>query len=59
MRQVGGEPILLEQALTQAGISTTRYRDADEAERLARASFVGFRQGIARTHKFAGEASKA
>ena len=33
MRQVDGDPILLEQALTQAGISTTRYRDAGEAER--------------------------
>jgi predicted ATPase/class 3 adenylate cyclase len=33
MRQDGGEPVLLGQALTQAGISSTRYRDADEAER--------------------------
>jgi len=33
MRQAGGEPILLGQALTQAGISTTRYRDVEEAER--------------------------
>ena len=32
MRQVGGEPVLLGQALTQAGLSTTRYRDAAEAE---------------------------
>ena len=31
LRQVGGEPILLGQALTQAGASTTRYRDVAEA----------------------------
>ena len=32
MRQVGGEPVLLGQALTQAGLSTSRYRDVAEAE---------------------------
>ena len=32
MRQVGGEPILLGQALMQAGHSTTRNRDAAEAK---------------------------
>jgi predicted ATPase/class 3 adenylate cyclase len=32
MRQVGGEPVLLGQALTQAGASTDRYRDVAEAE---------------------------
>ena len=32
MRQVGGEPVLLGQALTQAGSSTSRYRDVAEAE---------------------------
>jgi len=32
MRQVGGEPVLLAQALTQAGFSTARYRDVAEAE---------------------------
>jgi predicted ATPase/DNA-binding winged helix-turn-helix (wHTH) protein len=32
MRQVGGEPVLLGQALTQAGMSTIRYRDATEAK---------------------------
>ena len=32
MRQDGGELVLLGQALTQAGLSTTRYRDAGEAE---------------------------
>jgi tetratricopeptide (TPR) repeat protein len=32
MRQVGGEPVLLAQALTQAGLSTTRYREVTEAE---------------------------
>ena len=32
MRQVGGEPVLLGQALTQAGSSTIRYRDVAEAE---------------------------
>ena len=33
MRQDGGVPVLLGQALTQAALSTTRYRDAGEAER--------------------------
>jgi predicted ATPase/class 3 adenylate cyclase len=32
MRRVGGEPVLLGQALTQAGASTNRYRDVAEAE---------------------------
>ena len=32
MRQVGGEPVLLGQALDQAGLSTSRYRDVAEAE---------------------------
>jgi predicted ATPase/class 3 adenylate cyclase len=32
LRQVGGEPVLLGQALTQAGASTSRYRDVAEAE---------------------------
>ena len=32
MRQAGGEPVLLGQALTQAGTSTSRYRDVAEAE---------------------------
>ena len=32
MKQVGGEPDLLGQALTQAGASTSRYRDVAEAE---------------------------
>ena len=32
MRQVGGEPVLLGQALTQAGLSTSRYRDVAEAK---------------------------
>jgi predicted ATPase/DNA-binding winged helix-turn-helix (wHTH) protein len=31
-RQVGGEPVLLGQALTQAGLSTSRYRDVAEAK---------------------------
>ncbi|MBV9377363.1 MAG: adenylate/guanylate cyclase domain-containing protein, partial [Alphaproteobacteria bacterium] len=33
LRQVGGEPILLGQALTQAAMSSARYRDIAEAER--------------------------
>ena len=32
MRQAGDEPVLLGQALTQAGHATTRYRDVAEAE---------------------------
>jgi predicted ATPase/DNA-binding winged helix-turn-helix (wHTH) protein len=32
LRQVGGDQILLGQALTQAGVSTSRYRDVAEAE---------------------------
>jgi predicted ATPase/class 3 adenylate cyclase len=32
MRQVGGEPVLLGQALTQAGLSTSRYGDFAEAK---------------------------
>jgi predicted ATPase/class 3 adenylate cyclase len=32
MRQVGGEPVLLGQALTQAGLSTSRHGDVTEAE---------------------------
>jgi predicted ATPase len=32
MRQVGGEPALLGEALSQAGLSTSRYRDVAEAE---------------------------
>jgi predicted ATPase len=32
MRQVRGDPVLLGQALTQAGLSTIGYRDAAEAE---------------------------
>ena len=32
MRQVGGEPVLLGQALRQAGASALRYRDVAEAE---------------------------
>jgi predicted ATPase/class 3 adenylate cyclase len=32
MRQVGGEPVLLGQALDQAGSSTRRYRDVAEAK---------------------------
>ena len=32
LRQVGGEPVLLGQALTQTGASTTRYGDVAEAE---------------------------
>jgi predicted ATPase/DNA-binding winged helix-turn-helix (wHTH) protein len=32
MRQAGGEPVLLGQALTQAGLSTTRYGGAGEAK---------------------------
>ena len=31
LRQLGGEPVQLGQALTQAGASTTRYRDVAEA----------------------------
>ena len=38
MRQVGGEPVLLGQALTQAGLSTSRYRDVAEAEQYLRRS---------------------
>jgi tetratricopeptide (TPR) repeat protein len=32
MRQVGGEPVLLGQALDQAGLSISRYRDVAQAE---------------------------
>ncbi len=32
MRQISGEPVLLGQALDQAGLSTSRYRDVAEAE---------------------------
>jgi tetratricopeptide (TPR) repeat protein len=32
LRRVGGEPVLLGQALTQAGKSSSRYRDVAEAE---------------------------
>jgi hypothetical protein len=32
LRRFGGEPVLLGQALTQAGLSTSRYRDVAEAE---------------------------
>ena len=38
LRQVGGEPVLLGQALMQAGQSTTRYRDVAEAEQYLRRS---------------------
>ena len=38
MRQVGGEPVLLGQALTQAGLSISRYRDVAEAEQYLRRS---------------------
>ena len=32
LRRVGGEPVLLGQALTQAGVSSGRYRDVAEAK---------------------------
>ncbi len=44
LRQDGGEPLLLGQALTQAGLSTTRYRDTAEAERYVDEALAVLRQ---------------
>jgi predicted ATPase len=44
LRQDGGEPLLLGQALTQAGLSTTRYRDTEEAERYVDEALLVLRQ---------------
>jgi hypothetical protein len=48
MRRVGGEPALLGQALTQAALSTSRYRDVAEAE-LYHSEALSVLRGCGRT----------
>jgi predicted ATPase/class 3 adenylate cyclase len=52
MRQVGGDPALLGQALTQAGLSTSRHRDVTEAEQYYEEALSVLR-GCGRTKRLA------